>query len=235
MRRLKLTTLFILTFLAGQSQTKNFLDQPYLEVAGNADTLLTPNEIYIKIIITEKDTRDRISVEDQELKMYNALKSLGIDVEKNLTTSDMSSNFKFYLLRSKDVMKSKQYILRVSDAVTVSKVFIELENLGISNTSIERVDHSDLESIRNLLRSKAVENARTRAIALTEPLKQTVGPAIHIADNEVYSNSNELRGRLDEVFVVAYGVKKNAGAELPKIEFEKIKVASNINVKFMLK
>ncbi|WP_332732087.1 SIMPL domain-containing protein [Flavihumibacter sp.] len=235
MRRLKLTTLFILTFLAGQSQTKNFLDQPYLEVAGNADTLLTPNEIYIKIIITEKDTRDRISVEDQELKMYNALKSLGIDVEKNLTTSDMSSNFKFYLLRSKDVMKSKQYILRVSDAVTVSKVFIELENLGISNTSIERVDHSDLESIRNLLRSKAVENARTRAIALTEPLKQTVGPAIHIADNEVYSNSNQLRGRLDEVVVVAYGIKKNSGAELPKIEFEKIKVASNINVKFMLK
>ena len=235
MRRLKLTTLFILTFLAGQSQTKNFLDQPYLEVAGNADTLLTPNEIYIKIIITEKDTRDRISVEDQELKMYNALKSLGIDVEKNLTTSDMSSNFKFYLLRSKDVMKSKQYILRVSDAVTASKVFIELENLGISNTSIERVDHSDLESIRNLLRSKAVENARTRAIALTEPLKQTVGPAIHIADNEVYSNSNQLQGRLDEVVVVAYGIKKNAGAELPKIEFEKIKVASNINVKFMLK
>ena len=235
MRRLKLTTLFILTFLAGQSQTKNFLDQPYLEVAGNADTLLTPNEIYIKIIITEKDTRDRISVEDQELKMYNALKSLGIDVEKNLTTSDMSSNFKFYLLRSKDVMKSKQYILRVSDAVTASKVFIELENLGISNTSIERVDHSDLESIRNLLRSKAVKNARTRAIALTEPLKQTVGPAIHIADNEVYSNSNQLQGRLDEVVVVAYGIKKNAGAELPKIEFEKIKVASNINVKFMLK
>ena len=235
MRRLKLTTLFILTFLAGQSQTKNFLDQPYLEVAGNADTLLTPNEIYIKIIITEKDTRDRISVEDQELKMYNALKALGIDAEKNLTTSDMSSNFKFYLLRSKDVMKSKQYILRVSDAVTASKVFIELENLGISNTSIERVDHSDLESIRNLLRSKAVKNARTRAIALTEPLKQTVGPAIHIADNEVYSNSNQLQGRLDEVVVVAYGIKKNAGAELPKIEFEKIKVASNINVKFMLK
>lgn len=235
MRRLKLTTLFILTFLAAQSQTKNFLDQPYLEVAGNADTLLTPNEIYIKIIITEKDTRDRISVEDQELKMYNALKALGIDVEKNLTTSDMSSNFKFYLLRSKDVMKSKQYILRVSDAVTASKVFIELENLGISNTSIERVDHSDLESIRNLLRSKAVENARTRAIALTEPLKQTVGPAIHIADNDVYSNSNQQRGRLDEVVVVAYGIKKNAGAELPKIEFEKIKVASNINVKFMLK
>ena len=235
MKRLKLITLFVLTFLVGQTQTKNFLDQPYLEVAGNADTLVTPNEIYIKIIITEKDTRDRISVEELELKMYNAFKALGIDVDKNLTTSDMASNFKFYFLRSKDVMKSKQYILRVSDAVTASKVFIELENLGISNTSIDRVDHSDLESIKNKMRSKAIDNAKARAVALTKPLNQTVGPAIHIADNEVYNTSNQLRGRLEEVVVIGYGTRKQSGADLPKIEFEKIKVATNINVKFVLK
>jgi hypothetical protein len=66
---------------------------------------VTPNEIYIKIILTEKDTRDRISVEELELKMYNALKVLGIDLDKSLTTSDMASNFKFHFLRSKDVMK----------------------------------------------------------------------------------------------------------------------------------
>jgi len=235
MKRIRLTVLFFLTFLVGQSQTKNFLDQPYLEVAGSADTLVTPNEIYIKILISEKDTKDRTSVEELELKMYNALKTIGIDVDKNLTTSDMGSNFKFYFLRSKDVMKSKQYILRVSDAVTSSKVFIELENLGISNTSIDRVDHSDLESIKNQMRSKAVENAKARAVALTKPLNQTVGPAIHIADNEVYNTSNQLRGRLEEVVVVGYGVKKQSGVELPKIEFEKIKVATNISVKFMLK
>ena len=234
MKKLKLITLFVLTFFVGQTQTKNFLDQPYLEVAGNADTLVTPNEIYIKISITEKDTRDRISVEELELKMYNALKNLGIDVDKNLTTSDMGSNFKFYFLKSKDVMKSKQYILRVSDAVTASKAFIELENLGISNTSIDRVDHSDLESIKNRMRSKAVENAKARAVALTKPLNQTIGPAIHITDNEVYNTSNQLRGRLEEVVVVGYGVRKQSGVDLPKIEFEKIKVATNINVKFML-
>jgi hypothetical protein len=38
MKRLKLLALFVLTFLAGQTQTKNFIDQPYLEVAGHADT-----------------------------------------------------------------------------------------------------------------------------------------------------------------------------------------------------
>lgn len=235
MKRLKLTALFVLTFLVGQTQTKKLLDQPYLEVAGSADTLVTPNEIYIKIIISEKDTRDRTSVEELELKMYNALKSLGIDVDKNLTTSEMASNFKFYFLRSKDVMKSKQYILRVGDAVTASKVFIELENLGVSNTSIDRVDHSDLEKIKNQIRSKAVENARARAVALTRPLNQTVGSAIHISDLEVTNMGNQYRGQLNEVVVVGYGIKNKNTQELPKIEFEKIKVVTNLNVKFILK
>ena len=40
---------------------------------------------------------------------------------------------------------------------------------------------------------------------------------------------------LEEVVVVGYGLRKKAEAELPKIEFEKIKVATNINVKFILK
>ena len=235
MKKLKLIILFVLTFFVGQTQTKNFLDQPYLEVAGSADTLVTPNEIYIKINISEKDTKDRISVEELEQKMFDALKALGLDVEKNLTTSDMASNFKFYFLRSKDVMKSKQYILKVGDAVTASKVFIEMENLGISNTSIDRVYHSDLGKVKNMMRSKAVENARARAVALTHPLNQTLGPAIHILDNEIYNTSNQSSGRLDEVVVVGYSSKYKANKELPKIEFEKIKVAANINVKFILK
>ena len=235
MKKLKLIILFVLTFFVGQTQTKNFLDQPYLEVAGSADTLVTPNEIYIKINISEKDTKDRISVEELEQKMFDALKALGLDVEKNLTTSDMGSNFKFYFLRSKDVMKSKQYILKVGDAVTASKVFIEMENLGISNTSIDRVNHSDLGKVKNMMRSKAVENARARAVALTHPLNQILGPAIHILDNEIYNTSNQSSGRLDEVVVVGYSSKYKANKELPKIEFEKIKVAANINVKFILK
>ena len=235
MKMVKLTVLFILTFLVGQTQTKNFLDQPYLEVAGSADTLVTPNEIFIKILITEKDTKDRTSVEDLEIKMVNALKALGIDVEKNLTTSDMASNFKFYFLRNKDVMKSKQYILKVSDAVTASKVFIQLEDLGISNTSIDRVNHSDLENIRNVMRTKAIGNAKARAIALTKPLNQTLGAAIHIVDNEAYNVNNTFQGSLQEVVVTGYGVDKKMKQQLPNIEFEKIKVAANINVKFILK
>lgn len=209
---------------------KSFIDQPYVEVAGSADTLVTPDEIYIKINISEKDTKNKTSVEDLERKMFDALKAMGIDVEKNLTTSDLSSNFKTYFLKSKDIMKSKDYMLKVKDAVTATKVFIKLEDLGISNSSIDHVDYSKMEEMKNIMRTKAIENAKLRAIALTKPLQQDIGPAIFISDNEVYP----IRPLAREAKLNLYQASDSAEA-LPQIDFEKIEVSSNVNAKFILK
>ena len=102
------------------SQTKNFIDQPYLEVTGEADTLITPNQIFIKIVIAERDNKDKISMEDQESKMLKAFKSLNINTETDLSTSDILSNYRFYLLKQKDILKTKEYVLKVADAATAS-------------------------------------------------------------------------------------------------------------------
>ena len=234
MNRIILTFLLLSTLSSvGQAQTKNYIDQPYLDVTGYADSLVIPNEIYIRINISEKDSRDRVSVEEYETKMVDGLKTLGLNPEKDLTTNDFGSNYRFYLLKQKDVMKSKQYILKVSDAVTASKVFMLLEDLEISNVSIDRVDHSEKENIKNITRTKAVENAKTKAITLTKPLNQTVGQAIYLTDNE--TTATALEGRVSGVVVRGYGKFKSTDKELPKIEFEKIKISTTVSVKFILK
>ncbi|RNI40072.1 DUF541 domain-containing protein [Hanamia caeni] len=230
MKQINLTLFFVALVFAGQAQMKSFIDQPYVEVAGSADTLVTPDEIYIKINISEKDTKNKTSVEELERKMFDALKAMGIDVEKNLTTSDLSSNFKTYFLKSKDIMKSKDYMLKVKDAVTATKVFIKLEDLGISNSSIDHVDYSKMEEMKNIMRTKAIENAKLRAIALTKPLQQGIGPAIFISDNEVYP----IRPLAREAKLNLYQASDSAEA-LPQIDFEKIEVSSNVNAKFILK
>jgi uncharacterized protein YggE len=229
MKKIQLTAIFIAFFFAGHAQMKNFIDQPYIEVAGNADTLVTPDEIYIQINISEKDTKNKTSVEELERKMYDAIKSLGIDVDKNLTTSDISSNFKNYFLRGKEVLKSKDYMLKVKDAVTATKVFMTLEDLGISNSLIDHVDYSKKEEMKNIMRTRAMVNAKTRAEALTEPLHQKVGRAIYISDNEnyvIHPMMKETTARFD--------VSANTAAPLPEINFEKIEISSNINAKFIL-
>ena len=94
MKNLIVTFILVFTFIIGKSQ-KNFIDQPYIEVNGNTDTLVTPDEIYIRIMISENDTRNKTSVEELEIKMINVLKSLGINTEKDLTTNDILSNFRY--------------------------------------------------------------------------------------------------------------------------------------------
>lgn len=235
MKRLTILALLLFSILSANSQTKNFIDQPYIEVSGSADTLVTPNEIYIRILLSEKDTRDRVSIEELEQKMVAVLSGLGLNTEKDLTTSDMTSSFKFYLLKSKDVIKTKLYTLKVTDAVTASQVFMKLEEVEISNTSIERVDHSDLGNLKNKMRTKAIVDAIERAAALTKPLNQTIGPAINIVDTD-NNISQQLQGRVAGIQIRGISSIQNGGyKDMPKIEFEKIKVAANINAKFILK
>ncbi len=233
MKKLTLLAIMVYSVALTNAQTKNYIDQPFIEVSGSADTLVTPNEIYIRILLSEKDTKDKISIEILEQKMVAALKGLGLDTEKDLTTSDMISNFKFYLLKSKEVIKTKLYTLKVVDALTTSQVFIKLEEIGISNTSIDRVSHSDIDNLKNTLRTKAIIDAQQRAIALTKPLNQTVGAAIHIVgtDNNV---SQQLQGRAAGLKIRGVSSLNESDKELAKIEFEKIKVEANVNAKFIL-
>jgi hypothetical protein len=158
-----------------------------------------------------------------------------LDTEKDLTSSDMTSNFKTYLLKSKDVIKTKIYTLKVTDAVTASKVFMKLEEIGISNTSIERVDHSDLNNLKNKMRTKAIIDAKERAVALTEPLNQSVGSAIHIVDTD-NNILQQLQGRVAGIQIRGINsIQSDGYMDLPKIEFEKIRVTAGINAKFILK
>ena len=100
-----ITLLFVTTLFQGFSQSKNFIDQPYLETSVKTDTLVSPNQIYLSILISEKDTRGKISVEKLENKMAVKLKSLGIDLNKQLSLLDLSSNFKKYFLKADDIQK----------------------------------------------------------------------------------------------------------------------------------
>jgi uncharacterized protein YggE len=232
---MKYLTILLFTF-AGftmQGQTKNFIDQPYISVNGYADTFVTPNEIFIKIILSEKDSRDRVSVEEQETKLVNGLNSLGINTETNLSVFDFGSNYRFYFLKKKDVIKTKQYTLKVTDAVMVGKVFMMLEEKDISNASIDRVNHSGLENIRNQTRIKAVENAKDKAVAMVTVLKQAIGPAIHISDNEDKENTDGLK--YDNLERRLYREEGKYKYETEKLDFEKIKVVATVSVQFILK
>ena len=186
---MKKTIFFIATVLLGTgifAQSKNFLDTPYLETQAQVDTLVTPDKIYLNIFIQEKDTKGRVSVEEQENQMAQRFKAMGIDLEEQLVIKDASSNFQKYFLRQKEVLKSKQYSLLVYSGKQLGDVMMALEQLDIANTSIEKTEYSKMDELEFELKTRAVKKAVQKAKALTKPLGQKVGAAIHIVDNSQY-------------------------------------------------
>lgn len=196
--------------------------------------MVIPDRIYLNIFITEKDTKGKISLEELETKMNNKFKSLGINVETQLTLNDLSSNYKKYFFKQQDILKNKSYTLLLYDAKISGKVLIALEEIEISNVVLEKTEYSKSEQMLMILRTKAIEKAKNQAVAMTKPLNQKVGNAIFISDLNM-NISNMLSGKVSGILI--RGSKSVNGYEgfVPAdIEFAKIKIETEINVKFKL-
>lgn len=214
--------------LVAMAQNKNFLDVPYLETSARVEALVEPDRIYLGITISEGDTKGKTSLETQENKMVAELKKIGVDTDKDLVIKDLGSNFKKYFLRQKDVLKSRSYSLLVNSGLMASKALLALENAGIANVYVERTEYSEMESLKLELKSKAVLKAKEKAMAMTEPLGQKVGPAIHIVENAGVWNQRSQSG-LNMMMEV------NSVDDTPAdLGFEKIRFEASVNVKFEL-
>ena len=65
----------------------------YIQVNGRSQMEVTPDEFYLSIVINERESKGKITVEIQQRQMIDALKKLGVDVEKQLKVANMSSDF----------------------------------------------------------------------------------------------------------------------------------------------
>jgi len=218
------------------SAQRDFLDQPHIEVEAEADTLVVPDRIYVSITLNEADSKNKKSVEEQEKQLETILKKLKINTDKDLSVLDYSSNFKKYFLKGQNILKTKKYSLLVRDAYTLANVIISLEEAGISNTEVEKVEYSKYKELLLELRSEAVKRSRITADKLVKPLNQKAGKALYISDMN-------YRGMGD------YGVyarmylspepttyKKEGASEefLRKLDIKKIKFSTTVYVKYQL-
>ena len=234
MKKITYLLLFAIISNTAFAQSRNFIDQPYLETTVKVDTLVVPDQIFMSIYINEGEDRNKISLEKQEKKMAVVLEGLGIYLKKQLKLQDLSSDCKNYFLKQKNVLKSKVYRLEVFDAVTAGQVLIAIEAKGISNVQLIKTAYSKIKQLQIQIKSKAILKAKKVAEALTTPLNQTLGKAIYIRDE--YYNSQVCRDNrmaiTAETFEEDSDVKK---FQKPiGIEFSKIKLQKVVSVKFAI-
>lgn len=233
---------FLLTIsLTGFSQTgeKNFIDQNYIEVTGNAVMEIVPDLIYLKIILSDKDNKNKQSLDGIEKTMTNKLTEIGIDVSKELSLKDFVSNIKLYWISKSDIILTKEYQLIVHNTKTLQQIYFEFQKLGISNVTIDKLDHTKIEQFRKEVKINAIKAAKEKAEAMTAALNQTIGKAIYVQEID-YSNpyySNALQGRAAGVNIRIRGVSSDytGSSSAPEMDFEKINLQYSILARFELK
>jgi len=218
------------------SAQKNFLDQPYIEVSASVDTLVVPDRIYVSITLNEADSKNKKSVEEQEKQLETILKKLKINTDKDLSVLGYSSDFKKYFLKGQNILKTKKYSLLVRDAYTLGNVIISLEEAGISNTEVEKVEYSKSKELLLELKSEAVKRSRITADKLVKPLNQKAGKALYISDTN-YGGIGDYELTTNEIFSLQeMDYKKGSASEefLRKLDFQKIKFSTTVYVKYQL-
>ena len=180
MKKLILMAAVMLSVLpaAAQEQASKF-DASYIQVWGQAEKEITPDEFYLSVTINEKDSKGKISIQTQERAMLDALKKLGVDTQKQLRVVDMSSEY----FKKGNALAWKQFQLKLNTPEQVAQVFGSLNDLGISNVSMEKVTHSQLDQYKNEVRIAAMKSAQTNAQTLAGAIGQKAGKCFYIYDS----------------------------------------------------
>ncbi len=202
----------------------------FVQVNGRSEKEVTPDEFYLQIVINERDSKGRISVEEQQRDMIAALKKIGIAVDKQLKMANVSSS---YFKRNTSLAMAK-YQLKLNSAAQMSAAWQALSDLEISDVSILKVGHSQMEKLKQEVRQAAIVNARSCAEELAGAIGQSVGKCFCIVDynNDVmpvyYNNSMAFRSK-----GVSVSADEAVEEEQP-LDFKTIKLSYNVQAKFVL-
>ena len=163
--------------------------------------------------------------------MLDALKKLGVDTQKQLRVVDMSSEY----FKKGNALAWKQFQLKLNTPEQVAQVFGSLNDLGISNVSMEKVTHSQLDQYKNEVRIAAMKSAQANAQTLAGAIGQKAGKCFYI-----YDSNNDVVPYYGNVFMarsmkaaVANDAAEAAG-EAAGLDFKTIKLKYSIQAKFVL-
>ncbi len=209
---------------------------PRIEVTGVAEMQIVPDEIHIAIELRERGSgNNKVSVEQQELQLRDAIKALGIDVER-LTLSDAVADYVPKKFRKDDVIARKGYMLKLADAEQVRKVFLELDRLEIDEARIHHVSHSKEQEYRRQMRVQAITAAKEKADYLLAAIGENTGPALKVEEVQPEHRDPRIYGNVNRLMAVeAYGYSGGTSSyESLGVNFSRIVIRSEVACVFAI-
>ena len=213
------------------AQDKNFIDQNYIEVTGRAEKEVAPDQIFLNINISEKDSRGKSSIEQQEEDLFKRLTSLGVDIQKDLQVSDLSSALQKFVLKKDAILQSRSYTLKVTGTKMLTDVFTELEQAKISDVVVTKASLSNPDQVGREVMAEAATNAKLNAEAIVTVLGRKVGQPIYIQSHTATPRPVSVNTRAGNIVVRGISTLESSNSQ-PELDFQKIKVEQNVTIRF---
>ena len=241
MKSFKILAISILLFYVnknfGQDIRKSQITQePHIEVSASSELEFYPDEIFVGITIGEKfENKVKVNLEEQLRIFYIILKDLNIG-EENLKHSDPNALFADINLSKNESLLKREFVLKVSDVLMVTKLFFELQKKGFSDVGIVKVGHSKEDSLLVEVKRMAIRKAKDKASLFLNAIDQQIGEPLEIKETEeVYSDIRKsIRNtRSSDSKNYADG-KKISSLDGNEIKLPKLLMKTTVNLKYSI-
>ena len=205
-----------------------------ITVIGISEMEIEPDIITLTMSVKETEsTKKESDIVNLENKIVMFLASLGIDKE-NFTVNRYSAREQ----TGSKFRQDKSYSLTIPKPSLLDTIVTKCIEVGMDNLYVSKIDHSQIESLRNDLLSKALKAAKIKAEIIAKEMEISLGKVLMV--NESYrlvgeneDNYNNAFYSLEEVVVTGFGSGRSAPARSSStINLEKLHLSKTVIVKY---
>lgn len=228
---LLLGSLFLFaTIVEAQTNNESFSG---IDVIGEAETEVVPDQIYLQITLKEyKKGSKKVTINTLEKQLVNAVSRLDLPKENLVVSNIYGYNWNWKKRKAEDFLATKSFKLLLPDVKKINDLVDLLDEEGVNSMNISEYNHSEMDKIKAELKVKAIKAAKAKAEMLLAAIGQELGKAVYVSEN-MPSNNFPVQYRSRAFESASYA--NNESGYTSELKFKKIKLTSQIRVIFSIK
>lgn len=229
--------LLLLTLIPLISFGQTTANDKFITVIGISEIEIEPDLITISMSVKETENiRKESDIVALENKLASFLSALGIE-KNNFTIDRISAREQI----GTKFRQNKTYKLVIPKAALLDTVVTKCFELGMENLFVSKIDHTQIDSLRNELLSQALGSAKNKAEIIEKNMGITIGKVTMINESfRIVGERTDLYDNrvfaLEEAVVTGYGsTRYNAARTGSTISLEKLHLSKTVIVKYEIK
>jgi uncharacterized protein YggE len=218
------------------------LANPYpktITVNGSAEMEVVPDEIFVNITLKEyqKKGESKKNLDMIKEQFFKATRSIGIP-DSLITIFSYTGYTNYYDRKKKknpDMLATITYQVKFKSSNLMDDLVDKLDDDATQGFYIAKTSHSKITEYRKELKMRAIIAAKEKAGYLAGAINENVGDAVTINEPAEYNFSDQVYSNSLGAQYKSVEGKFAGDAEMPDVDFKKIKLRFEVTVVFALK